>query len=483
VNQVASVLTCEALIDGEVVPAAATFQDLDPATGETLAEVARCGAEEIDRAVEAARRTFKSDWSRRSPSERAGVLRNIAMLIRRDHDELSRLESLDTGKPISQARADVEISARYFDFYASTIEAVYGDTVPLGAQVFVYTLREPHGVTGHIIPWNYPAQMVGRSIAPALAAGNCCVLKPAEEAPLSAVKIAHLALEAGLPKGAFNVVPGLGEEAGATLASNSGIDHLSFTGSTEVGRLVAKAAADNIVPVTVELGGKSPNIVFADADLERAMSTVVRSIVQNAGQTCSAGSRLLVEEEVYDVVRDGVAERFQSLRLGPGIEDPDVGPLITARQQSRVHDLVEDARGQARVVVGGRTPDDARLRNGFFYEPTLIDDVDAAAPIAREEVFGPVLVVLPFRGLEAAATLANATSYGLVAGVWTRDVVKAHRLANEIEAGQVFINTYGAGGGVELPFGGRKLSGYGREKGFEGLLAFTRTKTVAIDLA
>jgi aldehyde dehydrogenase (NAD+) len=483
VTQVASVLTCEALIDGEVVPASATFQDLDPATGETLAEVARCEAEEIDRAVEAARRTFKSDWSRRSPSERAGVLRNIATLIRRDHDDLSRLESLDTGKPISQARADVEISARYFDFYASTIEAVYGDTVPLGAQLFVYTLREPHGVTGHIIPWNYPAQMVGRSIAPALAAGNCCVLKPAEEAPLSAVKIAHLALEAGLPNGAFNVVPGLGEEAGAALACNAGIDHLSFTGSTEVGRLVAKAAAENIVPVTVELGGKSPNIVFADADLERAMSTVVRSIIQNAGQTCSAGSRLLVEEDVYNDVRDGVAERFQSLRLGPGIEDPDVGPLITARQQSRVNDLVEDARGQARVVVGGQPPEDARLSKGFFYEPTLIDEVDAAAPIAQEEVFGPVIVVLPFRGLDAAATLANNTSYGLVAGVWTRDVVKAHRLANEIEAGQVFINTYGAGGGVELPFGGRKLSGYGREKGFEGLLAFTRTKTVAIDLA
>ena len=246
---------------------------------------------------------------------------------------------------------------------------------------------------------------------------------------------------------------------------------------------MAKAAADNVVPVTVELGGKSPNIVFADADLERAMSTVVRSIIQNAGQTCSAGSRLLVDEDVYDVVRDGVAERFRSLRLGPGIEDPDVGPLITERQQSRVHDLVEDARGQGRVVVGGHTPDDARLRNGFFYEPTLIDEVDSTAPIAQEEVFGPVIVVLPFRGLDAAATLANSTSYGLVAGVWTRDVVKAHRLANEIEAGQVFINTYGAGGGVELPFGGRKLSGYGREKGFEGLLAFTRTKTVAIDLA
>ena len=482
-NEVATVLSCEALIDGEAVPAATTFQDLDPATGETLAEVARCGTEEIARSVEAARRTFKNDWSKRPPAERAGVLQRIAELIRRDHDELSRLESQDTGKPISQARADVLISARYFDFYARTVEALYGDTVPLGAGIFVYTLREPHGVTGHIIPWNYPAQMVGRTIAPALAAGNCCVLKPAEEAPLSTVKIARLALEAGLPAGAFNVVPGLGEEAGAALAGHTGIDHLSFTGSTEVGRLVAKAAAENVVPVTVELGGKSPNVVFADADLERAIPAIVRSITQNAGQTCSAGSRLLVQEDVHAVVRDGVAERFRAMRLGAGLEDPDLGPLITERQRSRVLDLVEQGRSHGTVIVGGGVPGDDRLRRGFFFEPTLFDDVGPDTPVAQDEIFGPVLALIPFRDQEEAARLANETSYGLVAGVWTRDVVKAHRLANEIEAGQVFINTYGAGGGVELPFGGRKLSGYGREKGFEGLLAFTRTKTVAIDLA
>jgi len=471
-------MRCDALIDGEPVRAGTTFEDVDPATGEVLAEVARGGAAEVDQAVSAARRVFERDWSRRAPSERADVLQRIAGLIRRDHHELAEIESRDTGKPISQARADVTISARYFDFYARTIEAVYGDTVPLASDVFVYTLREPHGVTGHIIPWNYPAQMVGRTIAPALAAGNCCVLKPAEEAPLSASWIGRLALEAGLPAGAFNVVPGLGEEAGAALAAHPGIDHLSFTGSTEVGRLVGKAAAENVVPVTVELGGKSPHVVLADADLERAAPTIVKSIVQNAGQTCSAGSRLIVHEDVHARLRDELASRFGDLRLGRGLDDPDLGPLITETQRSRVAALVDAGRSQARLVTGGNAPDGP----GYFFEPTLFDEVPPDAPIAQQEIFGPVLSLIPFRDEGDAAALANATSYGLVAAVWTRDVGKAHALARELQVGQVFVNTYGAGGGVELPFGGRKLSGHGREKGFEGLLGFTRTKTVAISV-
>ena len=479
---ISETLRCDALIAGERVAPGDVFEDVDPATGNVLAEVARCGAAEIDGAVAAAREAFARDWSGRSPSARADVLQRIAELIRKHHEELVRLESLDTGKPISQARADIAVSARYFDFYARTIESVYGDTVPIGPDIFVYTLREPHGVTGHIIPWNYPAQMVGRTIAPALAAGNCCVLKPAEEAPLSALRIAELALEAGLPPGAFNAVPGLGEEAGAALASHSGIDHLSFTGSTEVGRLVAKAAADNIVPVTVELGGKSPHVVLADADLERAVPTIVRSIIQNAGQTCSAGSRVLVQSEVHEPLRDAVTRSFVGLRLGPGLEDPDLGPLITERQRFRVASLVEHGRQQARLVTGGGPPSEERLRDGFFFSPTLFDEVPPEAPIAQEEIFGPVLVMTHFEGLDEAIALANATPYGLVAGIWTRDVSTAHRLAREIQAGQVFVNSYGAGGGVELPFGGQKRSGYGREKGLEGLLAFTRTKTVAVDL-
>ena len=473
---------CDALIGGEAVGTAETFDDVDPASGQVLAEVARCGAAEVDEAVRAAQEAFR-DWSRRSPAHRADVLQRIAAAIRAHQAELERLESLDTGKPLSQARTDVQIAARYFDFYARTVEALYGDTVPVGDDVFVYTLREPHGVTAHIIPWNYPAQMVGRTIAPALAAGNCCVLKPAEEAPLSSIRIAQLALEEGLPAGAFNVVPGLGEEAGAALAAHPALGHLSFTGSTEVGRLVAKAAAENVVPVTVELGGKSPNVVFADADLERAVPTIVRSIVQNGGQTCSAGSRLLVEREVHEAVRDDLARRFGALRLGPGLEDPDLGPLITERQRARVAALVERGCEQARLVVGGGSPREERLARGFYFLPTLFDDVSPDVPLAQEEIFGPVLALIPFEGEDRAAEVANATTYGLVAGVWTRDVGKAHRLARAIEAGQVFVNTYGAGGGVELPFGGRKLSGYGREKGFEGLLAFTRTKTVAVSVA
>jgi len=475
-------LRLDALIGGEPVATVETFENVDPATGETLAEVARGGREEIDQAVAAARDVFEKDWSRRSPAERANVLQRIAESIRNHQSELEEMESLDTGKPLSQARTDIEISARYFDFYARTVEALYGDTVPLSENVFVYTLREPHGVTGHIIPWNYPAQMIGRSIAPALATGNCCVLKPAEEAPLSSVRIAQLALEAGLPAGAFNVVPGLGEEAGAALASHKGVDHLSFTGSTEVGRLVLKAAAENIVPATVELGGKSPNIVFADADLEKAIPTIVRSIAQNAGQTCSAGSRLLVERGVHAEVRDEIARRFEGLTLGPGLDDPDVGPLITEKQRSRVAELVEQGRDQARLIVGGEAPANGPLARGFFFPPTLFDDVVPDTPIAQQEIFGPVIGVIPFNGEDEAAGIANATSYGLVAGVWTRDVGKAHRLVREIQAGQVFVNTYGAGGGVELPFGGRKLSGFGREKGFEGLLGFTRLKTVAVAL-
>jgi aldehyde dehydrogenase (NAD+) len=471
---------CEALIGGETVVASGTFDDIDPASGEVLCAVARCGASEVDQAVDAARAARERDWGRRPASERSGILRAVADAVRGDADELARLESRDTGKPLSQARFDIATCARYFDFYASAAETLYGDTIPLAYDTLAYTLREPHGVTGHITPWNYPAQMIGRTIAPALAAGNCCVLKPAEEAPLSSVAIARLAADAGLPAGAFNVVTGLGEEAGAALAEHPGLDHLSFTGSTEVGRLVAAAAARNVVPVTVELGGKSPNLVFADADLERAVPMIVRSIVQNAGQTCSAGSRLLVEASIHDEACELVVERFRSLRLGPGLEDPDVGPLISERQRDRVAGLVATADGELRI--GGGSADGERLGGGFFFEPTVIDDVSPETPVAQEEIFGPVLVVAEFDDLDEAVSLANGTRYALVAGVWTNDVRKAHRLVRDIEAGQVFVNTYGAGGGVELPFGGRKLSGYGREKGLEGLLAFTRIKTVAIDI-
>jgi len=469
------------LIGGEEVHGLPTFADLDPSTGRELAEVARGGPHEIDAAVEAARDALER-WRRTKPAERARILRRISDIIRRDRDLLADLESRDTGKPLRQARADADICARYFEFYASAIETLYGDTIPLDSDLFVYTMREPYGVTGHIIPWNYPLQIGGRTVAPALAAGNCCVLKPAEEAPLTAIQLGRIGLEAGLPPGAFNVVPGFGEEAGAALAAHPGIDHLSFTGSVEVGKLVSKAAADNVTPVTLELGGKSPNVVFADADLDAAMPVIVNSIIQNAGQTCSAGSRLLVQAPVHYRIVSELVDRFQRVSLGPGPADPDMGPLISATQLERVSKYVEVGKTEARAVTGGGAPDGDGLAGGYFFSPTVFDDVPPSAVIAREEIFGPVVAVTPFADADEAAQLANSTDYGLVAAVWTRTVSTAHLMAREIRAGQVFVNTYGASGGPEMPFGGVKRSGHGREKGLEGLLEFTQIKTVAMKL-
>ncbi len=469
------------LIDGKEMAGSATFTDQDPSTGRILAEVARGHPGDIDAAVGAARKAHER-WRRTKPAERARILRRISELITRDREQLADLESRDTGKPLRQARADADVAARYFEFYASAIEVTYGDTIPVAPDLFVYTLREPHGVTAHIIPWNYPLQIGARTVAPALAAGNCCVLKPAEEAPLTAIQLGRLALEAGLPPGALNIVPGFGEEAGAALAAHPGIDHLSFTGSVEVGKLVSKAAAEHVIPVTLELGGKSPNVVFADADLGTALPVVVNSIIQNAGQTCSAGSRLLVESSVHDRVVAELVDRFQQVSLGPGPADPDMGPLISASQLQRVSSYVDLGKGEARAVTGGGPPGDSRLKDGFFFLPTVFDDVPPEAVIAREEIFGPVVAVTAFADLAEAIRLANSTDFGLVAAVWTRDVTTAHVMASEIQAGQVFVNTYGASGGPELPFGGVKRSGHGREKGLEGLLEFTRMKTVAMKL-
>jgi aldehyde dehydrogenase (NAD+)/betaine-aldehyde dehydrogenase len=468
-----------AFIGGRSIETADWIDIEDPATGEVFAQTARCGALEMDEAIGAARAASEAGWRSVEAGEKARLLRALSAAVLSSSEELARLESLDTGKPLAQAKADVQVSARYFSFYASVVETLRGETIPVRADAFAYSVREPFGVTGHITPWNYPLQIASRTLAPALAAGNCCVLKPAEEAPLTAIRLAELASEAGFPAGTLNVVPGLGHEAGAALSAHPNVDHVAFTGSREVGTIVAQTAARNVVPVTLELGGKSPNIVFADADLSAALPAIVNAIIQNAGQTCSAGARLLVQKDIYEGFLVRVAEEFSRLTLGRGIDNPSMGPLISAKQRSRVAKLVDSVH--ARTVIGGSAPLEGMLAKGYFYRPTLLADVSTREAIWHEEVFGPVLVAAPFGDEQDAVRLANSTDYGMISAVWTQDISRVHRMVQQLRTAQVYVNSYGAGGGVELPFGGYKRSGYGREKGIEGLIQYTQLKTVLIN--
>jgi aldehyde dehydrogenase (NAD+) len=475
------------IIDGQRVAASdgGTFEVYDPSTGDVLATVAKATKADVRRAVQSARAALESKaWAGITPAERGRLLFRMAQAIRDRAEELSTLESRDNGKPLRQARADVQVAARYFEFFAGIADKIMGNTIPLGPGFLDYTIREPIGVSAQIIPWNYPIQIGARGVAPALAAGCTVVLKPAEDAPMTALRLGEIALTCGLPPGVLNVVPGMGSEAGAALASDPDINQLTFTGSVEVGTLVAKMAADNIVPVVMELGGKSPNIVFADADLEMAVQGVANAIFQNAGQTCSAGSRLLVEQKVHDALLDRLVSKAKSMRVGPGVSDPDMGPIISKRQLETIEGYVKiGAVEGARIAVGGSRPEDPSLSRGFYYSPTLLDDVAPQMRVAQEEIFGPVLAIIRFDELDEAADLANRSQYGLVAGIWTRDINKALSLAARIKAGQVYINTYGAGGGVELPFGGYKKSGYGREKGLEALASYTQLKNVCVKFA
>lgn len=468
------------MISGKEVSTRQWITVLDPSSSSPIARVARCGAPEIAEAVTAARSAYEEVWRFKKAEERSFICHRIAEGVRAERAELARLETLDTGKPISQSLSDVDIAARYFDFYGNTVEALGGETVLTGTDLLAFTLREPYGVCGHITPWNYPLQIAARTVAPALAAGNCCVLKPPEDAPLTSLRLAHIALRAGLPDGALNVVPGFGQEAGAPLAAHRGVDHLAFTGSREVGEVVMAAAARNIVPVTLELGGKSPHIVLPDFDAERAVPLIVRSITEHAGQNCSAGSRLLVHESVHDELVEELARVFGSLTMGPGSTDPDMGPLISAKQRERVLGYLEEGKLDCTLVTGGGVPDDKGLADGFYVQATIFDNVSPEHRIFQEEIFGPVLCITPFSSVEEAVSLADHTSYGLSAGVWTSDVTVAHWLAGRLRVGQVFVNNYSAAGGVELPFGGCKRSGIGVEKGFEALREYTRCKTVAI---
>jgi len=471
--------TDKCFIDGAWVSSAsgATLSIENPSTGEEIGRIARGGKSDIDAAVQAAQNARRGEWARLPAFERGRLLTHMGRLVLNHADALADIEAADVGKPLKQARADAVALARYLEFYGGSADKIHGETIPYLDGYTVYTLREPHGVTGHIVPWNYPMQIIGRSVGAALAMGNCCVLKPAEEACLTALAFAAIADEAGFPKGVINVVPGLGEEAGAALSEHPDIHHVSFTGSVPVGSLIQTAAAKNVIPVTLELGGKSPQLVFEDADLDAALPFLVNAGIQNAGQTCSASSRLLVHRSIHDQVLEKLAKRYENLRVGPANADLDVGPLISGGQKSVVAGFLEQGC-DLETAATGKIIDNAPS-DGHYIAPTLLAGVKPSHALARDEIFGPVQVVIPFEDEDEAIAIANATDFGLVASVWTNNGARQMRAAKAIRAGQVFINNYGAGGGVELPFGGVGKSGHGREKGFEALYGFSTLKTVA----
>lgn len=451
-----------------------------PATGAELGTLARSGCEEIDEAVQAAQRAFETPgWRRMAHADRGRVLLRLATVIREHEEELAVLESLDVGKPISQARNDVRTSARYFEYYGTLADKAFGSVIPVRWGAIDFTMREPYGVVAQIIPWNFPLMMGSRGIAPALAAGNCVVAKPAEDASLTILRLAELAIEAGFPAGALNVVTGYGAEAGDALVRHPLVRHITFTGSVATGTAVMQAAAEGVRPVALELGGKSPNLVFPDADLDAAATSIARSILVNAGQTCNACTRLLVHDHVHDALMERLRAHLAAVRLGHPLADADLGPVISDRQRQRIRGHLDAAAEDGVVATAyGRMPDEPELAGGFYMRPVLLENVAPEHRAFHEEIFGPALAITRFGNDEQAAQLANATNYGLVAGVWTQNVSRAMLLSQTLQAGQVYINGWGTGGSVEVPFGGYKQSGFGREKGVEGLLSYTQLKSI-----
>jgi aldehyde dehydrogenase (NAD+) len=471
------------LIDGEWVAAASgkTFETVNPATGEVLANVAEGDAEDVDRAVRAARRAFDSGpWPGMSPGDRVKIILRIADLIERNAQELAQLETLDNGKSINESlNVDIPAAAATFRYYAGWVDKSYGQTIPSEPSFFNFTLREPVGVCGQIIPWNFPLLMAAWKLGPALACGNTVVLKPAEQTPLTALRLGELLLEADLPKGVVNIVPGFGPTAGGALVKHPEVDKIAFTGSTEVGKEIHRETANTLKRVSLELGGKSPNIVFADADVEAAVQGALMGVFFNQGQVCCAGTRLFVEQKMHDAFADALAKHAESIPQGPGLDpSTQIGPLVSKEQLDRVTGYLEIGKKEgAKPLAGGERNTAQGLEKGFFVKPTVFTGVKNDMRIAQEEIFGPVVSVIPFKDENDAVLQGNNTFYGLAAGVWTKDVSKAHRVARAIRAGTLWVNCYNVFG-ASAPFGGYKQSGYGRELGSYSLDLYTQVKTV-----
>lgn len=472
-----------AFIDGDwLTPSCPTLDIEDPGREQTIARTIDSSADVVDAAVRSADATFRGSWARVSPSDRGRILQRIAAGLRAESALLAAIETADTGKPISQSRADVETSARYFEFYAGLADKITGETLPQGSGALAYTVREPLGVVAHITPWNSPLAQMCRGIAPSLAAGNTVVVKPSELTPLSSLIACRIFLEAGLPAGACNVIPGSGPGAGAALAGHDLVQHISFTGSVTTGRIVAHVAAERIIACNLELGGKSPTIVLADADLDAAALAGASAVVRNSGQSCFATTRLLVQRSVHDQFVEKVIQRVATLRLGHGLHDPDLGPLVSRQQFERVHGYLALAREEGAHVANEVADLPYQDGPGYFVRPVILTEVDNDMRIAQEEIFGPVQSILTFDTEDEAVAIANHSQYGLAAGIFTRSLAAAHRIAGNLEAGQIQVNRYPAGG-VDTPFGGYKNSGLGREKGIEATRYYTQLKTIIIDLA